>query len=320
MSLPIIIVIGSLNTDLVTRTPGFPKPGETVTSSSFSTGCGGKGANQAVACARFSRPQNAPATVRVKMVGAVGEDFFGGQLLSSLEDDGIDVSNIQKVHGQSTGTANIIVEESTGENQILVFPGANHSLQPDMFRELPALKPALIVLQLEIPIETVVQVMRAAKQQKIPVLLNPAPVVALPEDIYQGLNHLVMNEGEADLLSQFERGDLPLHKHLGQVCGKFHLLGVLVVIITLGADGVFWSEGEHGRGHVSAAKVKEVVDTTAAGDTFVGAYAVEVVTSGGSVKDATTRANKAAARTVEKEGAQSSIPWRDEVHGSVSGG
>ncbi|KAL8636079.1 MAG: hypothetical protein Q9228_006490 [Teloschistes exilis] len=320
MSLPIITVIGSLNTDLVTRTPRFPKPGETITSSSFSTGCGGKGANQAVACARSSRSKNAQATVHVKMVGAVGEDSFGDQLLSSLEDDGIDVSSIQKVHGQSTGTANIIVEESTGENQILVISGANHYLQPKMFHELPAPKPALIVLQLEIPVETVVQVVRAAKQQEIPVLLNPAPAVALPGDIYQGLHHLVMNEGEAALLSQVERGDLPLHEHLGRIHDKFYSLGALVVIITLGARGVSWSEVEGEWHHVPAAKVKEVVDTTAAGDTFVGAYAVEIATNVGSVEKAITRANQAAARTVEKEGAQSSIPWRDEVQDSIGNG
>ncbi|KAL8667873.1 MAG: hypothetical protein Q9202_000338 [Teloschistes flavicans] len=317
MSLPIITVIGSLNTDLVTRTSRFPQPGETVTSTSFSTGCGGKGANQAVACARSSRSKKAQPSINVKMIGAIGEDFFGAQLLSSLKDDGIDVSGIRNVHGQSTGTANIIVEESTGENQILVIPGANHSLQPNMFQELPTPRPALIVLQLEIPIDTAVQVVWAAKQQRIPVLLNPAPAVPLPEDVYKGLDHLVMNEGEAALLSQLERGDLGIEKHLGKVCDKFHSLGVLVVIITLGADGVFWSDGERMSGHVSAAKVKGVVDTTAAGDTFVGAYAVEIVTGGGIVENAVIHANRAAAKTVEKEGAQSSIPWRDEVLDSV---
>ncbi|KAL8692354.1 MAG: hypothetical protein Q9218_002605 [Villophora microphyllina] len=307
MPLPTILVVGSLNTDLVTRTPHFPKPGETVTSTSFSIGCGGKGANQAVACARSSRSKDAESTVDVRMVGAVGDDLFGTKLVSSLKDDGIDTAYVNTVHGQSTGTANIVVEESTGENQILVNPGANHFVQPALSST------NMIILQLEIPVGIVFKVLQSAKEIEIPVLLNPSPVVVLPDHIYKDLDHLIMNEGEAALLSGLDRGDLPLHKYLDKVCDKFHQLGVKNVIVTLGAYGVFYSTNANKRGHVAAAKVNEVVDTTAAGDTFVGAYAVEIVVSKASVESAVTWATKAAAKTVEKKGAQSSIPWRDEV-------
>lgn len=315
MPLPTITVIGSLNSDLVTRTTHFPKPGETVISKSFSTGCGGKGANQAVACARLSRPEDGEPTINVKMIGAVGDDHLGGNLLTSLKGDGIDTSDIKVTTDHSTGTAVIIVEEDSGENRILVTPGANYSLQAEIFRQLPAPKPDLIVLQLEIPVETVVQIIRAARKAHIDVLLNPAPAVSLPDDVYKDLQHLVMNESEAGVLSQLDRGDLPLHKYLNQVSEKCHKLGVINIIITLGAYGVFFSVtdcGENRTCHIPAVEDVEVVDTTAAGDSFVGAYAIRVV-RGESPEEAVRWANRAAAKTVGRKGAQDAIPWLDEL-------
>ncbi|KAL8726458.1 MAG: hypothetical protein Q9181_006042 [Wetmoreana brouardii] len=307
MSHQIIDVIGSLNTDLVTRTTRFPKPGETITSKSFSTGCGGKGANQAVACARLSRHKGVPSNISVRMVGAVGDDLFGRTLVASLKENDIDTSCIQTMRGQSSGTAVVIVEERTGENQILITPGANQSLRPEMFVELPAPLPSLIVLQLEIPPETVIQVIDSAKSQRVPVLLNPAPALVLPKHVFCHLDHLIMNKGEAEVLAQSYGLKTSLFNE------EFHQLNVRNVVVTIGSEGASFS-ADYGdcKGLAPSGEVEKVVDTTGAGDTFVGAYAVNIV-KGLDVRDAVTLANRPASKAVEKEGAQDSIPWQDEV-------
>ncbi|KAL8652127.1 MAG: hypothetical protein Q9226_004391 [Calogaya cf. arnoldii] len=325
-----IQIVGSMNIDLITRTPRHPNPGETLTATSFNYGPGGKGANQAVACARLSGSKNHRQTssnTKIEMIGAVGTDFFGNYLLDELKTSGVDISKIRKVEDQKTGTAVVIVEESSGENRILITPGANASVNPP----LPIYPlPDLIILQLEIPIPTVVTIIQEARDKGVDVLLNPAPAVDnLPKDIYKGLKHLIMNETEAVILSanlddeaqeqwERERGNRSAGKNTQDTCERFHALGVTNVIITLGANGVYYSfrnekEGWGEGGQVPAEKVEKVVDTTAAGDTFVGAYAVAVTVDGKSVVDAVRWANRAGARTVEKEGAMGSIPWRDEV-------
>ena len=155
--LPIISVVGSLNVDLVARVPHAPSAGETLTASGFETGHGGKGANQAVACARLSRsarkaPRDDPQNVDVRMIGAVGNDHFGSELREALQRDGIDVEGVKVVGGEKTGVAGIVVEEATGENRIIVSPGANHKID-----ERPLLREntTLAVFQLEIPLEVV---------------------------------------------------------------------------------------------------------------------------------------------------------------------
>ncbi|KAL8852018.1 MAG: hypothetical protein Q9221_003123 [Calogaya cf. arnoldii] len=327
-----IQIVGSLNIDLITRTPRHPNPGETLTATCFNYGPGGKGANQAVACARLSRSktqQQTPSNTKIEMLGAVGTDFFGNYLLDELKTSGVDISKVHKIENSKSGTAVVIVEEQTGENRILISPGANASVFPPI--SLPPL-PDLIILQLEIPIPTVVNIIQEAREKGVDVLLNPAPAVDnLPKDIYKGLKHLIMNETEAAILSanlddaaseayQRKRGNRMPENNTQDTCERFHALGVTNVIITLGANGVYYSfrnekEGWGEGGHVPAEKVEKVVDTTAAGDTFVGAYAVAVTVDGTSVVDAVGWANRAGARTVEKEGAMGSIPWRDEVGG-----
>lgn len=323
----IITVIGSLNTDLVTVTPRIPSGGETLTANGFSTGAGGKGANQAVACARMTRPNpattsRADADITVKMVGAVGSDSFGTDIIAGLKKDYIDVSGVQLVDGLPTGVAVILVEESTGENRILLNPGANHTLRPDDFVSQDSLgtpKPDLIILQLEIPIPTIHQVLRTAKEAGVPVLLNPAPAVKLPEEIYQDLEHLILNETEAAIMlgadvTAFQDSNMDWKR----VTDDFLRKGVKNVVVTLGAAGAFFSS-KSGEGRlVPAAKLSKVVDTTAAGDTFIGAYAVLAVRARESgnaqwVEDAIRYACAAAGKTVEKAGAQSSIPWADEI-------
>ncbi|KAL8643490.1 MAG: hypothetical protein Q9210_007647 [Variospora velana] len=362
MSIPTITIIGSLNTDLITRTPRLPHPGETLTATSFSTGCGGKGCNQAVTCARLSHSSpsssvDAPSTpsslITTRMLGAVGGDEFGGTLLEGLKRNGVDASGVSVVKGQRTGVAVIVVEEDTGENRILLTPGANFSvtsssLPEALFEGKKEEKPALVILQLEIPLETVVHVIKRARDNGVPVLLNPAPAPAakgegqgLPVDVFMGLEHLILNETEAGMLSGMDVPPLPPPPPppppssssspfgsegddtggLAEVCRHFHGLGVVNVVLTLGARGVYWSSaGSKGdwfqqldSGFIPATKVSTVIDTTAAGDTFVGAYAVAVVLGEGSVRRAVEWANRAAGKCVMKEGAMEAIPWRGEV-------
>lgn len=331
MPSPIITIIGSLNTDLVTTTRRIPSGGETLTASSFSTGSGGKGANQAVACARLSRPnpfktaeasrfpKTLETSVTVKMIGAVGSDEFGPRLVSDLKQNGIDTSCISIVGCQTTGVAVILVEEQTGENRILLSPGANHSLLPRDFMTVSSLgaeKPDLVILQLEILLTTVLSILHIAKEAGIGVLLNPAPAVELPDEVFQDLDHLIVNESEAIILSGYSEADVISNKDWSFVADKFLRKGVKNVVITLGAKGAYASR-KSGQGiFVEAEKGVKVLDTTAAGDTFVGAYAVHAVRSMQGEWDmeaAVKWACRAAGRTVEKKGAQSAIPWADEI-------
>ncbi|KAF2091049.1 ribokinase-like protein [Saccharata proteae CBS 121410] len=325
-SSPVIAVVGSLNVDLVTRTSRVPSAGETLTAQSFDTGFGGKGANQAVACARLSRTQAQAAgkhgeDVEVRMIGALGDDEFAGGFLESLQKDGLNTSEIQKVADQKTGVAVIIVEEKTGENRIMFSPGANYHVPA---RNLVKDDTDLALFQLEIPLEVVMLNIREAKARGIDVMINPAPAVELPNEVFQGLNHLVLNESEAAILSGQTAESVDASSDLDAVASDFLRKGVRNLIITLGADGVYYQTADrHAQSlpgkRVHAQKV-EVVDTTAAGDTFVGAYAVAVARSRSpsakttfDIDAAVEFANRAAALTVQRKGAQAAIPWLDEV-------
>ncbi|RFU35266.1 hypothetical protein B7463_g1058, partial [Scytalidium lignicola] len=323
-----IAIIGSLNTDLVTLTPRVPSGGETLTATSFSTGPGGKGANQAVACARLSRPnpqsssKHVPSDITVKMVGAVGDDEFGPAMISSLNNSSVDTSGVRTVKGISSGVAVIIVEENSGENRILLSTGANHSLQPSDFLTADSLGvplPDLIVLQLEIPLKTVLQIISTAKKAEVEVLLNPAPAVELPLEVFNGLTHLIVNETEAAILTGRALKEVEAEGFdWGSVTDEFLRYGVKNVVVTLGGKGSYFSNATGLGMKAEAAKVNKVVDTTAAGDTFVGVYAVEVVRGKGKaegfdIKAAVSQASRASGKTVEKQGAQSSIPWANEV-------
>ncbi|KAK3898449.1 ribokinase [Staphylotrichum tortipilum] len=321
-SIPHITVLGSLNMDLVAYVPHHPLPGETLTATSSATSPGGKGANQAVAIAKLSRsapssPSALPAdeTASVSMIGTIGRDAHGTALRSNLSSYGVQADQLRVSDKSQTGVALIIVDEPTGENRIVLAPGANHDLLPD---DVPAAlgwgekKPDLLVMQLEIPLPSVFAALEAAKQAGVEVLLNPAPARPLPEAAYAGLGHLVVNETEAALLGGVEVSELDTEEGMEKVARGFVGRGVRNVVITLGGRGVYYM-GEGGeKGLVGAEKAK-VVDTTAAGDTFVGRYALDVVRGGVGIGEAVRRANKAAARTVERKGAQDSIPWRDEV-------
>lgn len=235
------------------------------------------------------------------------------------------MSGVEVREGFKTGVAMIIVDKPTGENRIMLSPGANHAFKKEDFATLGRLEaprkeggrrlPDLLIMQLEIPIETVAAAVAAARQARVDVLLNPAPAKKLPEEVYDGLAHLVVNETEAAILGEVEENVLDTEQGLESVSEGFVKRGVRNVIITLGGRGVYYMSADGRRGLVPAEKAT-VVDTTAAGDTFVGRYALDAVGKKGpefDIEAAVKKANKAAAKTVERAGAQDSIPWRDEL-------
>lgn len=340
---PRIRVIGSLNIDYTTTTPRFPGPGETLTAKSLSISAGGKGANQAVACGRASHPNKDHQDVQVEMVGAVGaaDPQYSTMVKPVLERTGINCSGVREVEGAQTGTATIIVDEgSGGENRILVVPGANHEGMKDVEEVLKrALKeplPEVFVLQGEIPKETTFELLKsvpeAAKhvQKMVEIVFNPAPVYreGIPVECLKCVTHLIVNETEMGQLA-VDGGDSytaaqteeERRAALSAAATIFHRRSVRNVVITRGAEGVFCSTPD-GSFHLAAAEVPKVADTTAAGDTFVGYYAVEVARQKQSSKEMTTketlneacrRATLAAAKCVTREGAVESIPWGYEL-------
>jgi ribokinase len=223
-----------------------------------------------------------------------------------------------------TGIAIIVVDEPSGQNRIILSPEANHSLQASDFSTLRALgpRPDLLIMQLEIPLATVLAALSAARDAGVPVLLNPAPAQPLPADAYSGLAHLIVNETEAAVLGGVSEADLETEAGLESVSRKFLDRGVHNVVVTLGGRGVFYMSAASAKKGLIPAEKAKVVDTTAAGDTFVGQYALEVVGAEGGrgdgegafdIEAAVRKANRASAKTVERLGAQDSIPWRDEL-------
>ena len=319
---PIICVLGSLNIDLVYYIPHHPLAGETLTAIRSNVFPGGKGANQAVACAKLSRTRSQrDASVAVMMIGAVGADAHGMTLLNSLGSYGVDVSKVTRSEADSehssTGSAIVMVEEHSGQNRIIFSPGANASLRPSRFVESFSPAPALLVMQLEIPMETVSQALRTAKAANIPVLLNPAPAVELPEEAYAGLAHLILNETEIALLTQVSEAELEDLSMVKKAAASLLAKGVQNLVVTLGARGAYYACEDGQRGFVPALEV-EVVDTTAAGDSFIGMYSVLVVEAASrsrtfDIEAAVRSSIVASSITVSRNGAQVSIPWKDEL-------
>lgn len=343
------------------------------------------------------------------MVGAVGNDGFGQDLINGLTSNGVDVSSVRIRKAQQTGVAVVLVDDESGENRILVSPNnANYSLTSDDFETLLTPPPDLIILQLEINLEIVCRLIKLAKASKVPVLLNPAPAPAggLPREVYAGLTHLILNESEARILRQGLEGEgdeeakeegeeeaaadhdgpEPEPEDPAKIARRFLNLGVENVVITLGSQGAYYasstqSESESQSQSQSSSRNTlahktitaglhpippdpsglplKVVDTTGAGDTFVGAYAVKICEEGGgicggaggaagpgaggaggvageaggggnsdstndyasiSISHAVQWANLAASRSVLKEGAQEAMPWREEIDELGGGG
>ena len=295
-----IAVVGSLNMDLVIRVPRFPAAGETLKGRAFETVPGGKGANQAVACARMGAP--------VIMIGRIGADDHGEALIAALRADGIGAASVHALADAHTGIAIVMVEDG-GQNCIVLAPGANAALDPSAIDAVACdiARAALLVLQLEVPMDTVLHAAQCAKRAGVPVLLNAAPMDPLPEALWPLIDWLVVNEIEASALAGAAVSNLASAAAAGKA---LRTLGAKNAIVTLGELGVVVADAR-GTRHFAARRVA-AIDTTAAGDTFIGAFAAGM-REGLDIDAAVAFGQAASALCVTRRGAQPSIPSRAEL-------
>lgn len=297
---PDILVVGSLNMDMVVGVERRPEWGETVLGQDFFTGNGGKGGNQAYAAGKLG--------ASVAMLGKVGVDVFGDQLLVGLQEVGVDTSFIERTQGVASGVALISINPE-GENSIVVAPGANNHVTPEYVRKYEDVirQAKLVMVQLEIPLETVLEVAEISKKHGIPLMLDPAPAQKLPDELYKKVTYIVPNESELENITESVISDVESAK-----MASLTLLekGVETVFSKLGSKGVVVNRNDEVF-QVEPYNVS-VADTTAAGDAFAGALATAIV-GGRSLKEATKFANAVGALTVTKSGAQISMPTLEEV-------
>jgi ribokinase len=296
-----VVVVGSINMDLVARTPRIALAGETLTGTGFETTPGGKGANQAVAVARLGYP--------VAMVGMVGEDVFGQALLDTLGNAGVDTGAVARMPGPS-GVAQIQVA-SNGQNSIIVVPGANGKVEPSYIYQHEKLirSAGMVLCQLELPIETVTGTLELCTAASVPVMLDPAPAARLPETIWKQIAWFTPNESEA---APYVGKDLPVEDSARQLLAK----GVRGVVLKRGSEGAYISSAGGNAAWVPAFAV-EAIDTVGAGDCFNGAFAVALL-EGHDASGAARFASAAAAISVTRCGAQASMPSRAEVDESLA--
>lgn len=297
-----IVVVGSVNMDLMLRCPKLPQPGETVLGESFRTEPGGKGANQAVAAARLG--------ARVAFVGCVGNDGFGTLATSGLRAAGVDLTHLSVIDDCATGVAMVQVDAS-GQNSIVLGPGANSALTVahiDAASQLIA-EAGLLICQLETPIAAVQRGIEIAHAAGVPVLLNPAPAQRLPEALLRQVDLLVPNEGEASVLA-----GIPARGRAGAADAATQLrrAGCGAVLVTMGAEGLVWADTEGS--HYRLAHSVTALDSTGAGDTFIGALAAARM-EGLDLTSAIDFAQQAAAFSVQHPGAQASMPTRANLCG-----
>jgi ribokinase len=308
-----IVVIGSVNMDLVCRTPAMPVAGETILGSEFVTIPGGKGANQAVAIAKLGGD--------VHFVGRVGDDDFGARLLNGLRNHGVNTRFVTVTEGVASGVAMILVDKK-GENSIVVAPGANAKVSPDDVDAVKDIitKAACVVMQLEIPFATVVHTIKLCRELGVPTILDPAPAPAkLPREMYQ-VDVLTPNQTEAEILL----GQTPTH-HVKkrrvvdpkQIAGALLERGPSAVVLKLGAMGSMLLD-QSGAIHKARPFKIKVVDSTAAGDAFTAGWAVGRA-EGRDIADSLRLANAAGALACTAFGAQPALPDRKAVDRLVNG-
>jgi len=300
MKKPKLLVIGSVNTDMVVKSHSLPKPGETVLGGTFFMNAGGKGANQAVAAARLGAD--------VSFICKIGNDAFGEKSKQIFEDEGIDTSYVLLDTENASGVALIAVDDNA-ENCIVVASGANANLHASDIKDLPSVieQYDYVLMQLEIPIATIQEIVEIAYQKNVPVILNPAPAQILSKDLLSKLYLITPNETESEFITGIKVTDAESALLAAE---KMHDMGVCCVIITLGSKGAFiYKDSQYEI--IPSLKVK-AVDTTAAGDVFNGAVVVGLM-EGKSVKESVQFACKAAAISVTRMGAQSSAPYRNEI-------
>ncbi len=308
MTQPTVVVMGGINMDLVAVAPRFPEDGETVVGTRFLTYTGGKGANQAVAAARMG--------ARVMMIGRVGDEPFGQQLLDSLQKAGVDVSGISVQPECSSGVATITIDASA-QNRIVQVLGANSACdQSEVARTVQALKEAkeasVLMLQLEIPVEVSMSAARAAADMDRTVILDPGPARPLPEELYRCCDYLTPNETEAQALVGFPVVDPASAEQAARVLLE---RGARCAVIKMGALGAYYSTNEGGK-YLPAFPV-DAVDTVAAGDAFNGALA-GALAEGRDLESSILRAMAGGALAVTRHGAQDSMPSREEAEDFLS--
>ncbi|WP_019614594.1 ribokinase [Psychromonas ossibalaenae] len=295
-----LVVLGSVNADHVLQVPSFPRPGETLHGRGYSVIPGGKGANQAVAAARLGAD--------VAFIACVGDDSFGINIRKAFSEDGINVDAVMIEKNKPTGIAMIQVAES-GENSICISAEANACLTVSRLKPHHHLISSadMLLMQLETPVEAIICAAETAKQAGTKVVLNPAPVQPLPDDLLKLIDIITPNETEAEQLTGIKVSDMQSAQLAADV---LHGKGIKLVMITLGSEGVWISENGQGQ-QIKGFRVK-AVDTTAAGDTFNGALLTRLL-EGADLADAVRFAHAAAAITVSGAGAQTSIPYRNTV-------
>ena len=301
-----ITVVGSFNMDLVIEAPRFPAPGEAILGKNFRRACGGKGANQAYAVARMG--------MRAAIIGAVGHDAFGDEMLANLNAVGVDTSSVVRRATVASGTA-VIVLDANGQNQIVVANGANDTLTAVDIEQATATiaSSKALIVQLETSPESVRAALEIANDTGIRTVLNPAPFAPISDELLRRCDFIIPNENEASKLTGIEVRDATdaaaAARQLRERAGHAE------VLITLGANGV-WLDAEAFTGHVPGLAV-EAVDTVGAGDTFIGAFVVRMV-EGATPHEAARFGCAAAALAVTRRGAQTSIPTRSEVEEFVA--
>lgn len=333
-----------MNMDHIWVVPRLPEPSETLMIETYKCMPGGKGAIQAIACARLSRPKDGPylkskdIDIEVKMIGAVGGDSAGERIYNELKANGVITKGILIYRDSPSGTASIALENS-GENNVLVYPGANHKLTPSQISlDFKVDTTHLLILQMEIPTQTVVHVVKMADENSIPVLLNAAPAIPLPREVYPRLQHLIVNKLEAEVLlnRRERRHSISSQHHVHgeervaefdqgkRLCRDLLALGVRYVVVTMGASGgvagakVPDTSDEIITEYAAETVGDNLVDSTGCGGVFIGAYAVEYIrqmhTSGRfDIVRAVKWAAKAAAVQAKRLGSLDGIPWENEI-------
>ncbi|MDT2662667.1 ribokinase [Enterococcus hulanensis] len=298
-----ITVIGSINLDRTIRVKQMPKPGETMhTKEIFSAG-GGKGANQAVAAKRSEAATN--------FIGAIGNDEAGEMMRELLSEEGIELSGVQTLEKQATGQAYIIVDDQ-GENSIMIHSGANNAFTPEQVQaHADVIKASdFVVAQFESTLESTIEAFSIAREAGVKTILNPAPALEqVPEELLKVTDMIIPNETETEILTGIKVTD---EASLKAAADHLHQLGIEAVIITIGSKGAFYDV--QGRNGIVPAFKVNAVDTTAAGDTFIGAMSSVLEKDFSNLEEAIKYGNKASSVTVQRFGAQPSIPYKNELN------
>lgn len=295
-----LIVLGSVNVDHILNVPAFPQPGETLSGSNYQISFGGKGANQAVAAGRLG--------ANIQFIAAVGNDQLGKQIKQQLQEDNIETCSVSTINGENTGVALILVNQQ-GENQIAIYAGANSAVTPEYLLEFKddIIHADAILMQLETPLATIKQAAKLAKAHNTQVILNPAPAQKLSDDLLKHIDIITPNETEAEHLTGIK---IVTEQDAHHAANVLHDKGVTTVIITLGSKGAWVSSS--GVGELVAGFKVDAVDTIGAGDTFNGML-VTALLDGKRLNEAVISAHAAAALSVTKPGAQTSVPTRKQV-------